>query len=510
MSRVLLLLDNRTDRRLLADVLGRRYQVEEPMAPPDLLSDSFDLAIVDGLALSRSGEGLRARKASESAFLPVLLLTSRPERAALVPSIWQSVDEIISAPVDKLELQSRVEMLLRVRRLSMETRLQKDALQQQYDELAALSRELEDKNALLEETNQQKNQWLGMAAHDLRTPLGVISAYSDFLQETTDFLAGEQADFLARIKSSSQFMRSLVDDLLDLSQIEAGKLDLNLQSVDLASLVRTNVELNRLLADRKQIELVLRCPESLPASMLDPVKIEQVLSNLIGNAVKFSAAHTAVEIGVDQRGDEVVISVRDQAQGIPEGELATLFEPFTRASTASTGQEKATGLGLAIVRRIVEGHGGKAWVESKVGRGSTFYVTVPLREQAPGDVRGGEGQLEPAAALRTEVFDSEAALQRFGGDASALDQHLAAFDNECPQLLGRIQQAIERGESRALTRLAYRLGWLAGQFSAAAVVDLALQLEKIGRKGDLGPAGRVCRALEWEIDRLRTVVQTAR
>ena len=509
MNRILLLLDHLANRRLLADLLGQRYQVVEPADPSALLNHAFDLAIVDGPALNRSGEGLHARKEVEPVFLPVLLVASPREHRSLVPRIWQSIDEIIAAPVEKLELQARVEMLLRARRLSLEIQVQRDALQQRYDELAALGRELENKNALLEQLNQQKNQWLGMAAHDLRTPLGVISAYSDFLQETTDFLAGEQADFLARIKSSSQFMRSLVDDLLDLSQIEAGKLDLNLQWIDLAELIRANVDLNRLLAERKQIQLVLRCPDSLPALRLDPVKIEQVLNNLIGNAIKFSYPQTAVEISVDQCSDEeVTISVKDEGQGIPEDQIEALFEPFARTSTAGTAKEKTTGLGLAIVRRIVEGHGGRVRVESQVGKGSTFYVSLPLRPETSGDSRGGKEELAAAAAVREEVFDYQAALQRFGGDVAALKQHLEAFDNECPRLLDSIQGAIGRGESRSLARLAYRLGWLASQCSAAAIFDLSLQLEKIGRQGNLGPAGEVCGALEREIERLRSVLKT--
>ena len=508
MNRILLLLDHRANRRLLADLLGQRYQVVEPADPSAPLNHAFDLAIVDGPALNRSGEGLRARKEIEPVFLPVLFVASPREHRSLVPRIWQSIDEIIAAPVEKLELQARVETLLRARRLSLEIQVQRDALQQRYDELAALGRELENKNALLEQLNQQKNQWLGMAAHDLRTPLGVISAYSDFLQETTDFLAGEQADFLARIKSSSQFMRSLVDDLLDLSQIEAGKLDLNLQRIDLAELIRANVDLNRLLAERKQIQLVLRCPDSLPALRLDPVKIEQVLNNLIGNAIKFSYPRTAVEISVEQGGGEVVISVKDEGQGIPEDQIATLFEPFSQTSAAGTAKEKTTGLGLAIVRRIIEGHGGRIRAESQVGRGSTFYVSLLLRPETSGDSRGGKEKLAAAAAMREEVFDYQAALQRFGGDVAALKQHLEAFDNECPRLLDSIQGAIGRGESRSLARLAYRLGWLASQCSAAAIFDLSLQLEKIGRQGNLGPAGEVCGALEREIERLRLALKT--
>ena len=504
MNRILLLLEQRENHRLLATLLGQRCLIVDP---PDL-QESFDLAIIDGPSLSRLRQQVGARKEEDSAFLPFLLLTTRQERGSLTQQVWQIIDEIITAPIEKVELQARIEMLLRTRRLSLELKLRSEALQQRYDELTVLQDELLRKNEALEALNQQKNQWLGTAAHDLRTPLGVISTYSDFLlEEAAGQLAQGHVDFIARIKSSSQFMRELVDDLLDISKIEAGKLDLNLQRTDLAELVRNNVTLNSLLSERKQIQLVCRCPESVPPLMADPAKIEQVLNNLIGNAIKFSHSGTTVEVGIEQRDNIIVLSVKDEGQGIPEEQTELLFEPFVRTSVMSTDQEKSTGLGLAIVHRIVEGHGGKIWVKSQIGKGSTFFISLPLRVGKDEMLRAGKDESEETTP-REETFDREAALQRFGGDVSALKQHIAAFAEECPRLLTSIRETIGRNEGRRLARMAYSLGWSLSQLGAGTAFDMALQLEKQGRTGNLDGAEEAYTVLEQEIENLRSTLDS--
>jgi len=176
-------------------------------------------------------------------------------------------------------------------------------------------------------------------------------------------------------------MLRLLNDLLDISQIEAGKLDLHLEDVDLRALVQENVHLNRIIAGKKNIKIELVCPDAVPLRA-DPSKLEQVLSNLISNAIKYSFPDTTVTVTLEPVGNEVAIRVRDQGQGIPAAELHKLFEEFQKTSVKSTAGEKSTGLGLAIVKKIVEGHGGRISVLSEVGHGSTFQVSLPLH--APG------------------------------------------------------------------------------------------------------------------------------
>ncbi len=253
-----------------------------------------------------------------------------------------------------------------------------DELTRLNNELANLQRELMKKNVELERLNEQKNRFLGMAAHDLRNPLGAIMMYAEFLEnEAADVLDDAQMEFLSIIKSTSEFMLQMVNDLLDLAKIESGKLQLELRRHDLVALALQNTKLNRLIANRKKIELSFVCSEEPIEMLIDPGKISQVFQNLISNAIKFSFPGTAVEIEIVKSPVQVTVKVKDQGQGVPEDQLHNLFKPFRKLGVKTTGGEESTGLGLAIVRKIVEGHGGAIGVESKDGVGSEFYFTLP-------------------------------------------------------------------------------------------------------------------------------------
>ncbi len=271
-----------------------------------------------------------------------------------------------------------------------------EALSALNNELAAAQRELAKKNAELSRLNEQKNQFLGMAAHDLRNPLEVILTYSQFLlEEAAPALDRDQVLFVDTIRGSSEFMLRLVEDLLDLARIEAGELALDLAAVDLCALAERNVRLNRALAAKKgtTIDFVRAagCPPALPMR-LDAPKVEQVLNNLLGNAVKFSPPGSAVEVRLaverpaEARG-RLLLTVADQGPGVPVDELERLFRPFVSHRARGTAGEKCTGLGLAIVQRIVEGHGGTIGVENRDGGGAIFCVSLPL--DAPEPARGG-------------------------------------------------------------------------------------------------------------------------
>ncbi|MBV5323507.1 HAMP domain-containing histidine kinase [bacterium] len=239
------------------------------------------------------------------------------------------------------------------------------------NDLANLQREMSKANVALAALNEQKNRFLGMAAHDLRTPIGTILIYSEFLEtEAADRLDEEQRSFVKIIRDSSQFMLNMIDDLLDVSVIESGQLRLERQPEDIASLIGRVIVPLRALAIKKKIALLFSPSEiPLPAISIDVGKIEQVLNNLVGNAVKYSHVNTLIRISAVIGDGEIRVSVSDQGQGIPKEELTRLFQPFSKTSVRSTGDEKSTGLGLAITRHIVE---------SEVGRGTTFTFTLPI------------------------------------------------------------------------------------------------------------------------------------
>lgn len=257
-----------------------------------------------------------------------------------------------------------------------------DELSRLNNDLATTQRELAKSNVELGVLNRQKNEFLGVASHDLRNPLEVILTYSQFLlDEAAESLRPEHLEFVRTIRSSSEFMLRLVEDLLDVTRIESGTLELDLAAVDLCEMVERNVALNRVLAAKKGTRIELRCdvPDMAPL-VLDEAKIEQVLNNLIGNAVKYSPPGSTVEVRIEDGPEAAVISVRDQGEGLTPEEVAKLFRPFQRGRARSTAGEKSTGLGLAIVKRIVEGHRGEVRVESAeaaAGGGAIFSVFLP-------------------------------------------------------------------------------------------------------------------------------------
>jgi len=249
-------------------------------------------------------------------------------------------------------------------------------------------------NDQLRELNNQKNEFLGMAAHDLRNPIAVIQNASLVLARyASENLSEKQQEFLKKIHYTSKFMLELLNNLLDISKIEAGKLELEITKNNYPDFVRKNIEFNRFFSTEKGISIDLVLSDDISPVNFDKNKIEQVLNNLISNAIKYSHLNTVISVKVQSEKDFVVTRVIDQGQGIQEDELPRVFEAFQKSSTKPTAGEKSTGLGLAIVKKIIEGHQGKIGVESKVGKGSTFFFKLPYSNsdrQASGRVGGEE------------------------------------------------------------------------------------------------------------------------
>jgi signal transduction histidine kinase len=247
------------------------------------------------------------------------------------------------------------------------------------ESLERKEKELHDKIAELEGLNLIKNNFIGMAAHDLRNPLSVIEMYSMFLVErVADSLPEKEQEFLRIIGNRSQFMLRLINDLLDVSKIEAGSLELDRRPGNWLTFVHHNAALNGKLAERKEIGVSVTPAEGTFTTSFDRGKMDQVLDNLIGNAVKFSPRGSKVTVAVTDGQGLVRTAVTDEGEGIPADEIPHLFKEFHRGTARPTEGESSTGLGLAIARRIVEGHGGTIGAESDAGRGSTFYFTLPV------------------------------------------------------------------------------------------------------------------------------------
>ncbi|MEW5765198.1 MAG: sensor histidine kinase [Acidobacteriota bacterium] len=257
-----------------------------------------------------------------------------------------------------------------------------DDLTRLNNELADLQREVARKNAELLRLNEEKNRFLGMAAHDLRGPLSTILAYSRFLlEEDPPPEEEERRAFLKTIQGVSRLMLVLVEDLLDVAKIEAGRLDLNCEPTDLALLTAGCCAQQNALSAGKGVRIEVEAGRGLPLLDLDRPRFSQVLHNLLSNAVKFSHPGSLVVVSLQREGDFVVLAVRDRGVGIPVQDLDRLFRPFGRTGAKAPGGEKSTGLGLAIVHKIVEAHGGAVEARNNdPGPGATFTVRLPLKK----------------------------------------------------------------------------------------------------------------------------------
>jgi two-component system, OmpR family, sensor kinase len=257
-----------------------------------------------------------------------------------------------------------------------------------YEELARVNndlvtaqRELARTVGELQRLNSYKDELLGMAAHDLRNPLNANAAFIRFLQEDTEGLAGDSRTILDRLRTNSEYMLRLVENVLDFAAIQSGHVRLQLEECAPSAIVGSVIETMRILAEARGIAVRFQEETGLPAMRLDPVKITQAVQNLVANAVQYTPDGGAVDVRLTRIDGGVEVEVEDRGPGIPPAELPELFKPFTRLSTSTVSRQRSVGLGLAITRRLVEAHGGTIDVRSEVGKGSAFVLR--LRENAP-------------------------------------------------------------------------------------------------------------------------------
>jgi signal transduction histidine kinase len=228
-----------------------------------------------------------------------------------------------------------------------------------------------------------KSQLLSTVSHELRTPLASIKGFATtLLRQDVRWDDATQRDFLRIIEDEADRLTEIIDNLLDMSQIEAGALRIAKEPTQLRQLIREVVDEMRMRTEVHYFAVDL--PAELPRVMIDPRRIRQVLTNLIGNAIKYSKKGQ-IAVGCEVADDHLVVSVADQGEGIPQQYLGKIFERFFQVDGASTRRVGGSGLGLAISRGIIEAHNGKIWVESVEGQGSTFRFTLPLVSDEAGE-----------------------------------------------------------------------------------------------------------------------------
>jgi signal transduction histidine kinase len=245
---------------------------------------------------------------------------------------------------------------------------------------ARLFREIQEKSAQLEVANKHKSDFLANMSHELRTPLNAIIGFSEVLiDKMFGELNAKQADYLKDIHDSGKHLLSLINDILDLSKIEAGRMDLEISSFDLPSALSNAMTLVRERAQRHGIELSLKVDKRLGAFQADERKFKQIVLNLLSNAVKFTPDGGKVDVSAKLDTDHVEIAVKDTGIGIAPEDHAAVFEEFKQVGRDYTKKAEGTGLGLALTRRFVELHGGEVRLASAPGKGSTFTVMLPIR-----------------------------------------------------------------------------------------------------------------------------------
>ena len=227
----------------------------------------------------------------------------------------------------------------------------------------------------LRRLNEEKSTFLGIAAHDLRNPLGVIQGYAEMLRDE-EFSRQETAEMAGKVIASAERIRDLVAGLLELSAAEAGRVTLERRPCDLLATVRKVVETLSEAAGRKQIRIRVEGPTVVVTG--DPGAVEQVVENVVSNALKFSPLESTVVVTVGKDGGAGVLDVEDEGPGVTEADRARLFARFARLSARPTGGESSTGLGLSIVKTLTEAMGGEVSLESPPGRGARFRVRLPL------------------------------------------------------------------------------------------------------------------------------------
>lgn len=319
---------------------------------PDLILLDVMMPGIDGFETC-----LRLKADTATRKIPIIFITAKNETEDIVKGFSLGGVDYITKPFRQEEVRARIHLHLKMQRLM---------------------RALEAKNTKLAELNDLKNKFLGMASHDLRNPIAAIQGFSNLLLDHGKILPEEtKEEFLQSIHKASQNMLTLLEDLLDISIIESGKLDLRFQRSSLKQLVEERVRMYQVMADRKNITTHLDIGEVAEFDF-DPNRIGQVIDNLLTNAIKFSPSGKSIYISLEIKDKLAKFSVRDQGPGISPEDQDKLFKHFQKLETKPTGNEISHGLGLAIAKKMVEAHKGKIAVDSHFGSGATFSFKIPM------------------------------------------------------------------------------------------------------------------------------------
>ncbi len=319
---------------------------------PDLILLDLMMPDMDGLEVCR-----RLKQDAMTAHVPIIFLTASNEMSHLVQGFQAGAVDYVTKPFNPPELLARV-------RTHLELKHSRDVILRYSRQLAHL--------------NVEKNEFMGIVAHDLRSPLGEIQGFSELLLEDPEMVRAEVEDCVRRIRDTTVRMAEMVRNLLDANRIERGELKLAMGRCDGFELVREVVQAYRTRAAAKQQQILLEELATPAAILADRNLVLQVLENLLSNAIKYSPPGKRIQVRIRPSPEAVRFEVQDEGPGLNAEDQQRLFGKFARLSAKPTGGENATGLGLSIVKRIVEAMNGRVWCESEPGKGATFLVALPV------------------------------------------------------------------------------------------------------------------------------------
>lgn len=309
-----------------------------------------------------------------------------PDAAVIIMTGYASIETAVNAvnegayayfvkPINMDEMKTAIVNALRQQRLSRENK-------RLVDDLQRSNKLLFEANSQLRAATEAKSAFLAHMSHELRTPLNAIIGFSDLL---IGGIGGEinnkQRQCLEDILSSGKHLLSLINDILDLSKVEAGKIDIRPESLRLADVVDDAVTTVKTMIDESRHELAISIAEDLPPVYGDRNRLKQILLNLLSNAIKFTPDGGKLYLETSRKGYFCQISMVDNGIGIRKEYQTCIFEPFTQLDTQPGERKQGTGLGLALSKQLIELLGGKIWVESEYGKGSRFSFTIPLAEK---------------------------------------------------------------------------------------------------------------------------------